>query len=407
MSSKLDYLSKYTDNGKGLKKKKKKKKRKKTDVSDWNDLPPVAQASDEEEDNASDGPVVVETEPFNTIAKTSKGTWESVGSQIDGVGDPQHKRRRFDSDSDSDKCGRRKRYDSSEQSSGDDARGSRNTPKRYDSDGDHSDRAPAKNGRRQRYDSADEQSEASSRGKRKRYDSDSDEDCSSGRRRYDSESSEDKQPDFHKSGKTKDYQPGSDVAAERMTSGHHAGLQSGSSFQKAEADIQKARKAEAQALVDKHGVPGDTVYRKSASTSKRELTETEQALLNTGSVQKQQAVERIEEMERLKNSSFARHADDDRLEESLKSTLREGDPMLQYATSKKKPKKSKKSRGGAKDSIPVYKGPPAKPNRFGIKPGFRWDGVDRGNGWEDKLLAKAFSRQYKAEQAHKWSTADM
>lgn len=56
---------------------------------------------------------------------------------------------------------------------------------------------------------------------------------------------------------------------------------------------------------------------------------------------------------------------------------------------------------------PLYKGPPPKPNRFNIRPGFRWDGVDRGNGFEDKLLSQRNQMHHQKEVAYRWSTADM
>ena len=60
-----------------------------------------------------------------------------------------------------------------------------------------------------------------------------------------------------------------------------------------------------------------------------------------------------------------------------------------------------------KQPKPVYKGPPPKPNRYGLRPGYRWDGTDRGNGFEDKVLEALHSKGRKKEEAYKWSAADM
>ena len=46
-------------------------------------------------------------------------------------------------------------------------------------------------------------------------------------------------------------------------------------------------------------------------------------------------------------------------------------------------------------------------NRFGIRPGYRWDGVDRSNGFEKALFLRQAEKVAIKEVAWKWSTEDM
>ncbi|KAI9337032.1 Pre-mRNA-splicing factor of RES complex-domain-containing protein [Zopfochytrium polystomum] len=102
-------------------------------------------------------------------------------------------------------------------------------------------------------------------------------------------------------------------------------------------------------------------------------------------------------LEGEKTSAFANTVDDKDFNEQLKSIERWGDPLAGLGLSSS----SKKS------DRPKYKGPPPPPNRFKIPPGYRWDGVDRGNGFEQKLTQSKYVRAARVEEAYKWSTEDM
>ena len=40
-------------------------------------------------------------------------------------------------------------------------------------------------------------------------------------------------------------------------------------------------------------------------------------------------------------------------------------------------------------------------------PGYRWDGVDRSNGFEKSIYAKMSDKKAVADLAYKWSVEDM
>ena len=56
---------------------------------------------------------------------------------------------------------------------------------------------------------------------------------------------------------------------------------------------------------------------------------------------------------------------------------------------------------------PIYQGPPPPPNRFGILPGYRWDGVDRSNGYEKKFFERINAKKALQEESYKWSVEDL
>ncbi|KAF5277010.1 hypothetical protein FQR65_LT16089 [Abscondita terminalis] len=102
------------------------------------------------------------------------------------------------------------------------------------------------------------------------------------------------------------------------------------------------------------------------------------------------------------NKPLARYANDEDLERYLKEQEREGDPMLDYIRKKKRSKDVETGR----PIKPQFEGE-FMPNRFGIRPGHRWDGVDRSNGYEKKWIDVQNAKQAIQEEVYKWSTEDI
>ncbi|OAX31558.1 hypothetical protein K503DRAFT_805977 [Rhizopogon vinicolor AM-OR11-026] len=139
--------------------------------------------------------------------------------------------------------------------------------------------------------------------------------------------------------------------------------------------------------------------RAEAARKKREREEKEAEKMEWGKglVQREEQEERRRQLEKTRALPFARRADDKELNEELKAKDRWNDPAAAFLT-------KNRSKGPRK---PEYKGPPPPPNRFGIKPGYRWDGVDRGNGFEKKYFQRLNERRRNTAASYEWSVDDM
>jgi pre-mRNA-splicing factor CWC26 len=126
-----------------------------------------------------------------------------------------------------------------------------------------------------------------------------------------------------------------------------------------------------------------------------EKAEVAREQLQRGEVQIAQAKERRERLEEAAVMPLARGADDEAMNRELRERERWNDPMAEFLTGPAQESgvaagaAGKRSKGGGRR--PVYKGASA-PNRYGIRPGYRWDGVDRGNGFEAERF-KAINRR--------------
>ncbi|KAF9532521.1 Pre-mRNA-splicing factor of RES complex-domain-containing protein [Crepidotus variabilis] len=136
-----------------------------------------------------------------------------------------------------------------------------------------------------------------------------------------------------------------------------------------------------------------------AARLKREREEKEAQKMEWGKglVQKDEAEKQRKELERLRTAKFARGVDDTELNEDLKAKELWNDPAAAFLT-------KKRSKGPRR---PAYTGPPPPPNRFNIKPGYRWDGVDRSNGFEKKYFQSLNAKKRKGAESYQWSVDDM
>ncbi|XP_047234798.1 BUD13 homolog isoform X2 [Girardinichthys multiradiatus] len=119
-----------------------------------------------------------------------------------------------------------------------------------------------------------------------------------------------------------------------------------------------------------------------------------------GLAQGQMQQQKLEDALHEAQKPLARHCDDEDLDRMLREQEREGDPMAAML-------RRKKERSTKTQVKPRYQGPPPPPNRFNIQPGYRWDGVDRSNGFEQKRYTRIADKKAIQEAAYKWSVEDM
>jgi pre-mRNA-splicing factor CWC26 len=107
-----------------------------------------------------------------------------------------------------------------------------------------------------------------------------------------------------------------------------------------------------------------------------------------GLAQQKAAKEAATQLASVRDQTVARRVTDAEYNRHFKDQLHADDPALAFLT-------KKRTQGPAK---PAYKGP-WPPNRFNIPPGYRWDGVDRSNGFEKLLIERKHALAAQEQQA--------
>ncbi|KAG7198667.1 hypothetical protein KM043_006022 [Ampulex compressa] len=208
-----------------------------------------------------------------------------------------------------------------------------------------------------------------------------------------------------------------DGRMKKTLDGKTAGLQDARALRE-ETEAHKKREAEQFSKLSKDvsGVGRAAILRDSKTGKKRDLEaeaaderekQKRQDELNEKYAKWGKGLKQVEDRaEKIKDDLYemskplARYADDVDLDKHLREQEREGDPMLDYI------KQKQIKEGKRQPDRPRYEGS-FMPNRFGVKPGHRWDGVDRSNGYEKKWFEAQNAKIARQEEAYKWSTADM
>ena len=209
-------------------------------------------------------------------------------------------------------------------------------------------------------------------------------------------------------------QSDSDASPPRMKKtldGKKAGLQNAKDLKDELAELKRREKKMYEGLSDElTGKNAKTVVRgrlaeaekkKEEEKKRKEVPEAvkqKYEMWNKGLTQVKAASHQLEDNLYEMSKSLTRTVDDRDREDLLKEREREDDPMAEYM------KKKKEKIHGKSRRFPQYKGPQPPPNRYGITPGYRWDGVDRSNGFEKKLLTQGAAKKAEEEEWNRWAS---
>jgi len=209
-----------------------------------------------------------------------------------------------------------------------------------------------------------------------------------------------------------------DGEEEKMSSGLRAGLVSGKALKEEAAKVREERKAKLEAMPDSQtGKNADTVYRNRSGGKidreqwveqqqkkrKKKLSEyPEQELAWGGGLKQQQSKEdEMAEDVRVSQLPFARWQPDEGALDNMHDKQAWHDPMSKF--------KDEEETGSASlgsQEKPAVKKPkcphPPWPNRFGILPGYRWDGAVRGHNYEKRWLDAKNNREFMKTERYKW-----
>lgn len=126
------------------------------------------------------------------------------------------------------------------------------------------------------------------------------------------------------------------------------------------------------------------VDRKEIIKQEREKRKKEDAKVNRSEADIVRKFQELAQLKEVANKGINRYENDEAVNEEAKTQLKSEDPAIQFDKKiKKQYEKNKHSKNVSVSGRKLYPGSYPS-NRFGIKPGYRWDGVDRSNGFEQR-----------------------